>query len=91
MDTSAMLDRSSLTADQLPQNIQAVIDPDNQTVSLINMNGTGGPDGQGRPYKMKTKIRLVNSDASFLQDTSQLDVSQNVSYIVGDIFDYNKS
>ena len=55
------------------------------------MNGTGGPDGQGRPYKMKTKIRLVNSDASFLQDTSQLDVSQNVSYIVGDIFDYNKS
>ena len=54
------------------------------------MNGSGGPDGQGRPYKMKTKIRLVNSDASFLNDGSQLDVSHNASYIVGDIFDQNK-
>ena len=48
-----------------------------------------GPDGQqSRPYRMKTKIRLVNSDASFLQDGSQLDTSQNASYIVGDIFDH---
>ena len=64
-----------------------MLDPDSQTVTLINMGA--GPDGQqSRPYKMKTKIRLVNSDASFLQDGSQLDTSQNASYIVGDIFDH---
>ena len=38
---------------------------------------------------MKTKIKLLNPDASILQDTSQLDVSQNASYILGDVFDYN--
>lgn len=84
MDTSAMLDRSSLTANELPQNIQAVVDHDSHTVTLINT------DSQGRQYKMKQKIRLVSSDASFLQDTSQLDASHNASYIVGDIFDQNR-
>ena len=31
---------------------------------------------------MQTKIKLVNSDASFLQDTSQLDVSKDASYML---------
>ena len=62
--------------------MQAVLDPDGQTVTLVNM---GGEEGQ-RAFKMKTKIRLVNQDASFLQDTSQLDVSKDASYMVGDIF-----
>ena len=40
---------------------------------------------------MKTKIKLVNADASFLQDTSQLDVSKDASYMIGDIFQQNQS
>lgn len=39
-----------------------------------------------RPMKLKTKIRLMNPDASMLQDTSQLDVSKDASYMLGDVF-----
>lgn len=42
--------------------------------------------GDAGAFKMKTKIKLVNPDASFLQDTSQLDVSKDASYMIGDIF-----
>jgi len=46
----------------------------------------GGGDNQ-KAFKMKTKIRLINPDASVLCDTSQLDSS----YIDGNIFDYNNT
>lgn len=65
------------------QNIQAILDPETQSVTLVNM---GGGDSK-KAFKMKTKIKLVNPDASILMDTSQLDSS----YIVGDVFDYNNT
>ena len=74
MDKSAIMDQL--------QGIQAILDPDNQFVTLVS---TGENNGM-RGFKMKTKIRLTNNDASFLQDTSQLDVSRDASYILGDVF-----
>ena len=80
-DTSAMMDTSSIMDNHM-QNVQAVLDPDNQTVTLVSIGGDAGA------FKMKTKIRLVNPDASFLQDTSQLDASKDASYMIGDIFNH---
>ena len=81
VNDSSSLDKSAMF-DQM-QNIQALLDPETQTVTLINM---GGGDNQ-KAFKMKTKIRLINPDASVLHDTSQLDSS----YIDGNIFDYNNT
>ena len=64
-------------------NFQAVLDSDGQTITLISMGDV--QTGQ-RPMKLKTKIRLMNPDASMLQDTSQLDVSKDASYMIGDVF-----
>ena len=55
-----------------------MLDPDSQSVTLVNMGGT-----KGKAFKLRTKIKLVNPDASILQDSSQLlDVSNSASYIV---------
>ena len=43
-----------------------MLDPETQTVTLFNM---GGGDSQ-KAFKMKTKIKLINPDASILHDTS---------------------
>lgn len=60
MDRSA-LDRSALETDQL-ENIQAVMNPDGITISLIDMGGANGK----RPVKIKSQIKLINQDASIL-------------------------
>ena len=75
------MDRSTIM-DQL-QNIQALLDPETQTVTLINM---GGGDSS-KAFKMQTKIKLINPDSSVLNDTSQLDDS----YSVGRFFDYGNN
>ena len=61
LDTS-QLDRSASVLDSLV-GIQAIIEPGSQHVTLISTDGN-------KPMKMKTKIRIINSDASFLQDNS---------------------
>ena len=62
------------------QGIQAILDPDGKSVTLVSLNGL-------KPFKMKTKIKLMNQDASILQDQSQLDGS----YVIGDIFNQNRN
>lgn len=61
LNESSSLDKSALL-DQM-QNIQAVLDPDHQTITLVN---TAGTENGYKAFKMKTKIKLVNPDASFL-------------------------
>ena len=61
LNESSSLDKSALL-DQM-QNIQAVLDPDHQTITLVN---TAGTENGHKAFKMKTKIKLVNPDASFL-------------------------
>ena len=85
MDTSQIglaTDRSA-SLDQL-QGIQAIIDPDNQHVTLVSIGDANG----NKAFKIKTKIRIVNSDASFLQDLNELDASRDASYLGGDIFEH---
>lgn len=85
MDTSQIglsADRSAIL-DQL-QGIQAIIDPDNQHVTLVSIGDANG----NKAFKLKTRIRIANNDASFLQDVNELDASRDASYLGGDIFDH---
>ena len=60
------------------------MDEENGFVKLV----VGSEGGKART--IKTKIKLINPDNSMLADTSALDVSRDVSFIDGDIIDFNK-
>ena len=55
----SMMDQSTIM--DTMQNLQAILDPDSQSVTLVNMGGA-----KGKAFKLHTKIKLVNPDASIL-------------------------
>ena len=55
----SMMDQSTIM--DTMQNLQAMLDPDSQSVTLVNMGGA-----KGKAFKLRTKIKLVNPDASIL-------------------------
>lgn len=79
------MDRSASNLGNLDQlkGLQAILEPDNQHVTIL----VAGEPGH-RPFKMRSKLKLLSHDASILQDTSQiLDVSRDASVLDGDIVD----
>mmetsp|Transcript_6224 Transcript_6224/g.8314 ORF Transcript_6224/g.8314 Transcript_6224/m.8314 type:complete len:85 (-) Transcript_6224:319-573(-) len=73
------MDKWSTSVVEQLQGVQAVLDPETSTVSLIS-TATGS-----KPIKLKSQIRLFN------QDGSVLDMSQSMSFVGGNYIDYNQS
>ena len=74
------MNRSVLQPNLAPlKNIKAVPDSDQQHVTLVFADGQGG-----KSRKMQNKIELLPSNASILQNTSKLDVSQGGAIISAD-------
>ena len=80
MDLQSMQDTSQFDLVEKLRDVEALLDPETQTVTLVSVQA----DGQ-KARKIKTQIRLINADGS------KLDTSQNASLFIGNVFDKSLS